>query len=780
MQAAWPCARSGLRRTVGATLGLVLLAGLAGAVVLAAVAGAHRTDTAFDRFLTATKGPDAIFQPQSEDELEQVSALPEVRAVAPLYFMAVAPQGLLVGSDAGTFAGSDATFGYRLNRPLVLEGRLADPGQVDEVTVNAAMADRLDLSPGDPLTLDAVTPEQFEAQSSGEPATGPAAPELDVRVTGVVASFLDLATNAGSPTLYPTPAFFHQYRDQIANDGPIVILDLVHDAAGLPALRRGLEAAAGDGPISDIGTREDLSIDFEQAAGVQARALLIFALLAALAGIVAVGQALSRHLTRMVPPRLITASVGMTRRQHFSIGVLETIPVAIGGALVAVPLAVAASPLLPIGLSRQAEPHPGFAFDALVVVPGALLVGLVILGRGALSAWALTRRRGTAGATATPAALCTMLARNKAPSAVVVGVGMALPRQPAPIGPAARSALAAAVAGTTLLAGILTFSASLDRLVSTPERYGAPFDRATTETMPARVARAQAADLAERRGVGSVTVLDIATVTALGALASAGSVEGVGGPPNVTITAGRLPRTEDEVFMGSTVLRNFDLRIGESIEIADHDFAIVGNGLLPAIGDLDPTKIALFTPAGLRAAEGRRLGAYLWFDDDSPHHEATRWAEEHVGPTIGPTPPPVVRNLADIARMPELLAGFVGLLAAAALAHATITTVRWRRRQLAVLRVVGFSGRQVRSTVAWQARVPVLFGLLVGLPLGVAIGRWTWVLVARGPGAPEDALVPVAALVLLVPAALLFAALVAALPGRAAARVHPAVALRAE
>lgn len=769
-----------MARTVGATVGLVLLAGVAGAVVLAALSGAHRTDTAFDRFLTATKGPDAIFQPQSEDELAQVSDLPEVRAVAPLYFMAVAPQGLLVGSDSGTFAGSDDTFGYRLNRPLVLEGRLADPDRVDEVTVNAAMAERLHLAPGDPLTLDAITPEQFQAQSTGEPASGPAAPGIEVRVTGIVVSFLDIATNAGSPTLYPTPAFFHEYRDQIANDGPIVVLDLVHDAAGLPALRRGLEAAAGDGPTSDIGTRQDLSIDFEQAAGVQARALLIFAALAALAGTVAVGQALSRHLASTVPPRRITASLGMTRRQHFSIGVLETIPVAIGGALVAVPLALAASPLMPIGLSRQAEPHPGLAFDTLVVVPGAVLVGLVILGRGALSAWALTRRPGTAGATTTPSTLCTMLARNKAPSPVVVGVGMALPRQPAPMGPAARSALVAAVAGTTLLAGILAFSASLDRLVSTPARYGAPFDRATTETMPARVARAQAADLAERPGVGSVTVLGMAMITALDTQVAAGSVEGVGGPPQVTVAAGRLPRTEDEVFMGSSLLRNLGLRLGESIEIADGDFTIVGNGLLPAIGDLDPTKVALFTPAGLRAVDGQSQGAYLWFDDDSPDDEATRWAEQRVGPTVGPTPPPVIRNLADIDRMPLLLAVFVGLLAVAALVHTTVTTVRWRRRDLAVLRVLGFSGRQMRSTVAWQARVPVLLGLLVGVPVGVAIGRWTWVLVARGPGAPEDAIVPAVAVVLLVPAALLFASAVAALPGRAAARVHPAVALRAE
>ena len=138
------------------------------------------------------------------------------------------------------------------------------------------------------------------------------------------------------------------------------------------------------------------------------------------------------------------------------------------------------------------------------------------------------------------------------------------------------------------------------------------------------------------------------------------------------------------------------------------------------------------------------------------------------------------QNLADIDRMPVLLALFVGFLAVAALVHATVTTVRWRRRDLAVLRVVGFSGRQLRSTVRWQAWVPVLVGLLAGVPVGIALGRWVWVLVARGPGVQDDAAISVAALATLVPAALLFGALVAALPGRSAARLRPAVALRAE
>lgn len=555
MGASWLCARSGLRDRVGATLALVALAGLAGAVVVAALVGARRSETAFDRFMTATRGPDVIFQPQSHRELDQISRLPVVRAVAPFEFLAVAPHGLTPGVESGAFAGSDDRFGYRINRPLALHGRLADPAVVDEVTVNSALARRLHLEVGDRIVLDSITPEAFAAMSSGETPADAAGPAVPVRVVGIVASFLDLATNAGSPTLYPTPAFFQRYQDQVASPGPpVVLVDLQHGDADLPALQHALDVAAGDGPTSDIGTRADLSIDFEQAADVQARALVIFALLATLAGVVAAGQALSRHLARTVPDRLTTAALGMTRRQQFAIGVLETLPIAVGSALLAVPLAVAASPLLPIGLSRQAEPDPGLAFDPGIVMTGALVVGATILGRGALSAWALTRRR--APTSTPPSPLAVGLTRRNAPPPMIAGVGMAAPRQPAPMGPAARSALLAGVGGTTLLVAILTFSAGLDRLVSTPARYGSPFDRATTDAVPGRIARARAATLADQPGVGSVTVLGQATITAQGRRVAAGSVEGVGGPPRVTITDGRLPTGDDEIFMGSATLRN--------------------------------------------------------------------------------------------------------------------------------------------------------------------------------------------------------------------------------
>src|SRR5436305_12688266 len=57
--AVWIAARARLRRRWGATVALVLLVGLAGGVVIAAIAGASRTDSAMKRFVAYSRPEDA-------------------------------------------------------------------------------------------------------------------------------------------------------------------------------------------------------------------------------------------------------------------------------------------------------------------------------------------------------------------------------------------------------------------------------------------------------------------------------------------------------------------------------------------------------------------------------------------------------------------------------------------------------------------------------------------------------------------------------------------------
>jgi len=106
--------------------------------------------------------------------------------------------------------------------------------------------------------------------------------------------------------------------------------------------------------------------------------------------------------------------------------------------------------------------------------------------------------------------------------------------------------------------------------------------------------------------------------------------------------------------------------------------------------------------------------------------------------------------------------------------------VRRRRRDLALLKTLGFTTRQLAAAVAWQASVAILIGLAVGIPLGIALGRWLWVLFARQIYAVPEASVPVLSVVLVALGAFVLANVVAALPGRSAARTSTALVLRTE
>ena len=129
---------------------------------------------------------------------------------------------------------------------------------------------------------------------------------------------------------------------------------------------------------------------------------------------------------------------------------------------------------------------------------------------------------------------------------------------------------------------------------------------------------------------------------------------------------------------------------------------------------------------------------------------------------------------------PLILGVVLAVLAVATLAHVLLTSVRRRRRDIAMLKTLGLTRTQVLRLVAWQATALGAAALLAGLPLGVIAGRQAWVFFANAAGVAPQPNVPLPLILLAVPVTLLLANLIATWPGRNAARVRPAVALRAE
>ena len=136
-------------------------------------------------------------------------------------------------------------------------------------------------------------------------------------------------------------------------------------------------------------------------------------------------------------------------------------------------------------------------------------------------------------------------------------------------------------------------------------------------------------------------------------------------------------------------------------------------------------------------------------------------------------------DVRDVDQVPLLLGVLMALMSAAVLAHVLVSAVAARRGELALLRAIGFDRRQIRRTVAWQAATIALVALLIAVPLGIVVGRRVWLVFAEHLGVVPEAVVPLG-LVLLVPAAMVAAHVIAAGPGWMAARRKPAAGLRAE
>jgi len=128
----------------------------------------------------------------------------------------------------------------------------------------------------------------------------------------------------------------------------------------------------------------------------------------------------------------------------------------------------------------------------------------------------------------------------------------------------------------------------------------------------------------------------------------------------------------------------------------------------------------------------------------------------------------------------RLLIGLLGLAATATLAHTLLGAVRQRRRDLAILKTLGFERRQLRTVVASLATTLLLTALVVGIPAGLVVGGWSWRTFADRLGILPTTVVPLMAILTTVPAAVVAANLVAAFPAWSAARTNPASVFRTE
>jgi hypothetical protein len=797
-------------------VGLALLVAFAGGCLLTTAAGARRTDSAYQRFLVASGASDVLVSPADSGlggYYGALARLPSVTAVAPIVGLSVLPVGpggrpVLASVVAAPL---DRRWGHILEIPKVLDGRLPLAGRPGEIAVDQNGALALRLHVGSTLVMRAVP-----AGPSPGANAGAHRPPLRERVVGIVVTrgSVHPVTNLDKvPAIFAGTALLHQLgRAYTSFDGAYVKLRPGHSPgiAGrqAEALAQRFRATGGHVFVADESAQ---AAAVERSIRPEAVSLALFALVLAITGLLVVGQAATRLIAAAQPANPVLAALGMTRSQLMAAELLEVGVAAAAGAVAGVGLAVAASPLMPIGTARLAEPDPGLSADWAVLTAGVVAIVVLAVARVAGPAWRLASSGNAGRAAASPAGrskVAEWLAAAGAPVTAAAGVRLALEPGRGRTAVPVRSAMTGAVLSVLAVTAALTFGANLLHLVHTPRLYGQAWDAAVDWQFGSFTPRQAQHVLGAAPGITGWSYGNHGTIGIGGLVVPAIGVAAGRGPLlSPTLLAGRPPRTDREVVLGTATIRRIGRTVGQTVTVTAGGRRqvdrIVGRAVFPNFGQggFTPTDLgegAETTTAGLGAVPpGRPPGgqpayefALLRFAPGplrAAHVAAFQRsmsricsAAQQPGCVITDQRPNGVADYARIDGTPTALAAVLAVLGLAVLGQFIVVSGRRRRRDFAILRTLGLTGRQVRVITAWQVSTVTGLALAAGIPLGVVAGHWSWRLFAGGLGIPADFVTPLPLVLLMVPAVILAGNAVAYWPARTAARVSPARVLRAE
>ena len=262
------------------------------------------------------------------------------------------------------------------------------------------------------------------------------------------------------------------------------------------------------------------------------------------------------------------------------------------------------------------------------------------------------------------------------------------------------------------------------------------------------------------------------------------------------VLSGHGLESTGQVVLGAVTLAQLQKHLGDTVEVKSGTsvstrLRVVGTMAMPTLGSgLEMGTGALVSDQLLPAIDRNP------FDDPIPGPNAilvrlrkgfNRSAElrslntANFGVIVtGVLRPAEIVNYRSLGATPVYLGAGLAVGAVAALGLTLIASVRRRRRDLALLKTLGFTGRQLAATVAWQSTIAVVIGTIVGVPLGIALGRWLWDLFARNIHAVPAPSVPSLLVILIAVGAIALANVVAFLPGRVASSTPTALLLRSE
>jgi hypothetical protein len=833
--------RSRLRARWAALAVIGLVAALGATGTLVAVGAADRTANAYSRYRERANVGDVTINPSliSRDIDHAIRTLPGVESVTSSALFAggeaeerpaTNPQSAAEQESVQVLGSADGRY-TDMDRPALLHGRL--PTGRDEALVNVDLADARHLHVGDALRLGFQSRrDQLAGDTTQAPklfafvrmtVVGIATLSDEVLPDGVyfryriivskdVAARFDCLPDAPgpnatfeesvvlfAPTNCATSYALYSLKIRGGDHGVSVALDeFSKRSAALSAkLPKALQTRGFEYSLVSKTTARDERDRIERSTAPITTALFVLAAAAAAIAVATLGLALARETNRARTSQLAWWRLGLTTRQRAAVIVVPLL-VAVGVGLVGGVIgAWLLSPIAPFGTVRSVDPSP-----ALEVARSVWLAALALSGAfGALIVLVSFRSSRQVGARARTSTLAVRrLVRVSKRPEVDEGVRAAYNTKRG-------AGLVVALAGSAVAVFVaaLVFGTSLSALTSTPQSYGWPWDLAAVGNFGygGFDIHKVAATLDHRHdvlswtalGFSSSVIVDHEAVPALIGFDKSSTVD-------VTIVRGRLPATAGEVALGARTAAEKNLELGDKVTVEGYEVPsrrakVTAIVVLPPLGPFQADRTApgrgiLIPEAMLKHSVVSKAVTFVGIKLDPGVDSSAALADlrDEIGPWdptgypvlrySKPIRPPEIINARAVRVAPLLVGGLLVLAATIGLAVAIVVSVRARRREMAVLRALGFTSRQLRVSVRVQALAMMLGGFVVGAPLGIAIGRIAWRAFASGLGVVTVTSTPVAWVIATAVGGAVVAALAAAGPARIAARTKPAVTLRAE
>jgi hypothetical protein len=753
-----------------------LAAGLVGGLLTGAAALTARTSSAPGRLFSAVDPGDARVQVFGGEALAaDIAALDLVTEST--------GASVLVGRTEGPavqYVGMASVPPSDLAQPIVIEGRRADADDPSEVLVSERLAEFSDLGPGDILSLTLLTADEVTQFDTG--FGEPDGARVDLRITGVAR--VAPGTFDTAPVMV-TPAFADAHEESVA--GVDLSTRLSAGADGLPAFREAVDQLVASAPPTAGGEEfvpavvqdpRDATRALERSSRVLVGALGVVVVVGSLGALLALGQALARHHGASVRAQHVERALGMPPRQRALARAIPWAPAALIAGLGAAALGCVSGALEPVGPLRTIEPSPGYRTELLVVVVGALTTAAAVMGLSFVAALRAGRPvTAPVVARGGRTRLTTIAPRRR--GWTLTGAVFALSgstRGPIRTG----TSLAGAIVGIAGLVAGLTFAATLDRVVTTPERYGWTADFVIADVTDETVQRFAADD----RFAAVVDILS-GSASVNGEVLQAYSSAPVRGVIGWVYVDGRSPQWSGEIALGTKAADSLDVEVGDRVTVDGlGEVEVTGIGVNPPLSGepfamavlLDADAMRDATQRGAVQAVFRELGLRV-ADPDAREAIIAATAEELE--VLERELPQEVQDLADIGRLPYVLGGFLALLGLAAVVHGVVVTTRRREQDLAVLRAVGATPRQSGLAVVAMSLATIVVGLAVGVPLGWALARLVWSILAQSIGIEPGVVLP-ASVAMVVAGSIVVAGVVAVLPAQRVAALDPATLLRSE